>query len=152
MARGTFSTILMSDFNSCRQPIAISLLRAFFTVFYIQSAFYTQSAVRVFMPSPPFIPGLQSAFQTWSSFYTRSAVRSPLFAVSSTLFLLTNFRICCVKKDDNNKKWREVCLAKLLLKFTILQFKEALRLAVLYILYLNIKKRLFRGPFCSKVE
>ena len=37
--------------------------------------------------------------------------------------------------------WREACLAKLLLKFAILQFKVALRFAILYILYLNIKKR-----------
>ena len=59
------------------------------------------------------------------------------------------------KKEDKKKKKkkrRAVCLAKLLLKFIIPQFKESLRLAILYILYLNIKKRLFRGPFCSKVE
>ena len=35
----------------------------------------------------------------------------------------------CEKDNNSKKKWREVCLAKLLLKLTVLQFKEALRLA-----------------------
>ena len=45
-----------------------------------------------------------------------------------------------LKKDNNNKKkWIDVSLTKLLKKFTILQFKDAIRFAILYILYLNVK-------------
>ena len=71
MARNIFSTILMSDFNSRRQPIAISLLCAFFTVFCIQSAFYA-----------------------WSIFYIPSAVRvlylvRVSYPVRSPRFILT---------------------------------------------------------------
>ena len=47
-----------------------------------------------------------------------------------------------MKKDNKKKKWRDVCFAKLLLKFTILQFKVALRFAILYFFYFNKQKRL----------
>ena len=68
------------------------------------------------------------------------------------------FRICRVKKKNNNnnnktkKKWTAVSLAQLLLNFTILQFKEALKFAILYmcIFYFNKKPQLFRGHIALK--
>ena len=54
-------------------------------------------------------------------------------------------------KKKKKKKRRAVCLAKLLLKFIIPLFKEALKLAILYILYLNIKKNDYSvGHFALK--
>ena len=155
----------------------MSLHRAFFTVFYIQSAFYTRSAVHfsnlgpvsrnsreLFGPEKPVIK-LQSDYfeklilltcfqnvrktkriakfddleprrcedikgivapeigpKTFETFEKQATVPrfipGPQSAVRSTSFLLTN---------NNNKKWREVFLAKLLLKFTILQLNLIVR-------------------------
>ena len=40
----------------------------------------------------------------------------------------------------DKKKWRDVCLIKLLFKFTILKFKEALRFALLFNFLFKHKK------------
>ena len=62
-------------FNSCRQPIAIS----FFTVFCIQSVFYTLSAVRVLYLVHVLYPvrSPQSAFYTDCSKFNPSRAGSP---------------------------------------------------------------------------